>query len=388
MSIALDETSSAFRDRSSKSASSPLPVTHNRRSLALTAALLFAFALPAETQVVGGTIGGIVTDPSGAVVPHAKVVIHNDDTGTERRLETDQTGHFAAPSMSIGAYTVTVEAAGFSIRKRTGIALAVGQALQVDSALTVETQQEITVQDQPATVNLSTQQTSGLVSERQVKDLPLNGRSYDQLITLNPATVNYTAQRSGSVGTSNSSVGNMFAVSGRRPQDNLYLLNGIEYTGASLINVTPGVECRSLAISAVTLKPGNWPPSPGLAPCAILISISRHAFRYSAVTPKRPDAICLMADEALSPFSRGLDRSGSSPPSPESDRAPILFIAIDNVSCASGLSAPREIPGASRRFLISVMLSTSSTDTGTRRSRLKSSRSRNATGGCRRTASA
>ena len=74
----------------------------------------------------------------------------------------------------------------------------------------------------------------------RVKELPLNGRSYDQLISLNPATVNYTAQRSGSIGTSNSSVGNMFAVSGRRPQDNLFLLNGVEYTGASLINVTPG----------------------------------------------------------------------------------------------------------------------------------------------------
>ena len=73
-----------------------------------------------------------------------------------------------------------------------------------------------------------------------MKELPLNGRSYDQLLLLNPATVNYTNQRSGSTGTSNSSVGSMFSASGRRPQDNLFLLNGIEYTGASLINTTPG----------------------------------------------------------------------------------------------------------------------------------------------------
>src|SRR6202000_2024614 len=110
----------------------------------------------------------------------------------------------------------------------------------------------VKVVDHPAIVNLTTQQTSGLVDERQVKELPLNGRSYDQLITLNPATVNYTAQRSGSVGTSNSSVGSMFAVSGRRPQDNLYLLNGIEYTGASLINVTPGgTSGQLLGVDAV-----------------------------------------------------------------------------------------------------------------------------------------
>jgi hypothetical protein len=108
------------------------------------------------------------------------------------------------------------------------------------------------VVDAPGTVNLTTQQTSGLVDERQVKQLPLNGRSYDQLITLNPATVNYTGQRSGGIGTSNSSVGNMFAIAGRRPQDNLFLLNGVEYTGASLINVTPGgASGQLLGVDAV-----------------------------------------------------------------------------------------------------------------------------------------
>jgi hypothetical protein len=101
-------------------------------------------------------------------------------------------------------------------------------------------------------VNTTSQQTAGLVDERQVKELPLNGRSFDQLLTLNPATVNYTNQRSGGIGTSNSSVGNMFSVGGRRPQDNLFLLNGIEYTGASLINVTPGgTSGQLLGVDAV-----------------------------------------------------------------------------------------------------------------------------------------
>ncbi len=91
-----------------------------------------------------------------------------------------------------------------------------------------------------------------MIDERQVKELPLNGRSYDELLTLNPATVNYTNQRSGGIGTSNSSVGNMFSVGGRRPQDNLFLLNGIEYTGASLINVTPGgTSGQLLGVDAV-----------------------------------------------------------------------------------------------------------------------------------------
>ena len=161
----------------------------------------------------------------------------------------------------------------------------------------------------------------------------------------------------------------------------------MSWCGGGEISVTPGVEWRSLAISPVTLKPGSWPPSPGLAPWAILISISRQLFRYSAVTPKRPEAICLMALLALSPFGRGLARAGSSPPSPLSERAPMRFMAMESVSCASGESAPSEMPGARRRFRISVMLSTSSIGTGVRPSERKSSRSRSATGGRRRTAS-
>ena len=113
-------------------------------------------------------------------------------------------------------------------------------------------QQTVAVVDTPAVVDTSTLQTQGLVDERQVKELPLNGRSFDQLIELNPASVSYTTQRSGGVGTSNSSVGNMYSVSGRRPQDNLFLLNGIEYTGASLINVTPGgTSGQLLGVDAV-----------------------------------------------------------------------------------------------------------------------------------------
>ena len=202
---------------------------------------LLTTLVTAPAQVVGGTLSGMVTDPAGAAVSNAKVRILNTDTGLERRLTTDSDGRYSAPSIPIGLYTVEISAEGFTEARRTGISLSVGQSSAVNLQLSIRSASEqVTVSDTPPSINTSTQETSGLVNERQVKDLPLNGRSYDQLITLNPATVNYTAQRSGSVGTSNSSVGNMFAVSGRRPQDNLYLLNGVEYTGASLINVTPG----------------------------------------------------------------------------------------------------------------------------------------------------
>jgi Carboxypeptidase regulatory-like domain len=215
-------------------------------------ALLISAAV-SHAQVVGGTISGTIVDAGGAVIPGANVIIRNQETGGERRLISNDSGAYAAFSIAVGVYAITVTRDGFAPQTRTDVALTVGQSTRIDVTLRAgNVSEQVTVTDAPSSVNLSTQQISGLVDERQVKDLPLNGRSYDQLITLNPATVNYTAQRSGSIGTSNSSVGNMFAISGRRPQDNLFLLNGVEYTGASLINVTPGgTSGQLLGVDAV-----------------------------------------------------------------------------------------------------------------------------------------
>ncbi len=98
---------------------------------------------------------------------------------------------------------------------------------------------------------------------------------------------------------------------------------------------TPGVECRVFAIHGYTLWPGSSPPSPGFAPCAILICRSSAFTRYSLVTPKRPDATCLIALRRRSPLASGTKRSVSSPPSPVFERAPSRFIAIAMFSCAS-----------------------------------------------------
>ena len=219
--------------------------------------ILFAFlligALTAGAQVVGGSINGVVHDKTGAALQGVTITVRQFETGATRTLITDSDGRFSAPSLPVGNYTVSAKSEGFATDERGGISLAVAQSLQLNFVLGLASvQQQVEVDSVPASVNTSTQQTSGLIDERQVKELPLNGRSYDQLLTLNPATVNYTNERSGGTGTSNSSVGNMFAVSGRRPQDNLFLLNGIEYTGASLINVTPGgTSGQLLGVDAV-----------------------------------------------------------------------------------------------------------------------------------------
>jgi hypothetical protein len=127
----------------------------------------------------------------------------------------------------------------------------VGQEAVVNLQLEVgELVQQVTVSAEVPLVNATTAPVSGLVGERQVKDLPLNGRSFDNLLTLNAGAINYSSMKTSSqTSTSN---GSTFSVAGRRPLENLFLLNGIEYTGSSQLVVTPGgVSGSLLGIDAV-----------------------------------------------------------------------------------------------------------------------------------------
>ncbi len=97
----------------------------------------------------------------------------NSETGTKRRLVTDSDGRYAAPSIAVGTYSVTASGAGYGTQQRTGVTVVVGQSALVDMVLTIgKVTQEVVVQASGETVNVTTQQTSGLVNERQVKDLP------------------------------------------------------------------------------------------------------------------------------------------------------------------------------------------------------------------------
>ncbi|MDE3179803.1 MAG: carboxypeptidase regulatory-like domain-containing protein [Acidobacteriota bacterium] len=202
--------------------------------------VMIAF-VPRVRAQAEASITGTVSDSSGASVPGATVTVRDVENGFSRKVVTDATGEYNAASLPLGRYDMTAEKQGFDTEVKTGLTLVVGEKAVVNLTLRLgEMKQLVTVKDEGPVVNVTTQATSGLVGEREVKELPLNGRSYDELMTLNPGIVNYTAERTGGVGGSNSAVGNMFAVSGRRPQENLFLLNGIEYTSASEINLTPG----------------------------------------------------------------------------------------------------------------------------------------------------
>jgi hypothetical protein len=197
--------------------------------------------VPSARAQVSASISGVITDSSGAPVPSAIVTAKNVETGAIRTASTNEVGRYLILALPVGQYELRVAKAGFQDTRRSGIFLAVGQEARVDLQLQVgAVKSEITVVSDAPIVNTTTRDISGVVSERQVTDLPLNGRSYDLLLPLNPGIVNFTSQKTGGTGISNSTTANNFAVSGNRPQQNIFLLNGVEYTGAAENNMQPG----------------------------------------------------------------------------------------------------------------------------------------------------
>ena len=217
----------------------------HRAAISLVVAF-FCICTPFAMAQVSASLSGSVTDPSGAAVYGASIELKSLDTGISRTAETDTGGRyrfFASP----GLYEVRVTKEGFAEAIRSGIRLAVGQDASADLSLRVGTvSQQIRVREDAPVMNLTTRDISGLVGETQVKDLPLNGRSYDLLLTLNPGIVNFTWEKTGGVGVSNSTTGNNFAVSGNRPQQNIFLLNGVEFIGAAENNMQPGGSSQEL----------------------------------------------------------------------------------------------------------------------------------------------
>jgi hypothetical protein len=216
----------------------------------LAIALLCAPTVQAQ---VSAAISGRVTDPAGATVSGAVIMAKNVETGETRSTVTDTVGLYWVPSLAVGEYEVHVTKQGFQEQVRGGIHLAVGQEASVDVALKIgQVSEQVKVIADAPVVSLTATDISGLVGEEQVKDLPLNGRSYDELMTLNPSVIQFTSEKTGGIGVSNSTAANMFSVAGNRPQQNMFLLNGIEFTGAAENNMQPGgVSGQLLGVDAV-----------------------------------------------------------------------------------------------------------------------------------------
>jgi len=229
--------------------STPLTRTYLGQASLLTA-LLVLLSSPAYSQVLG-SLSGSVRDPSAAPIPEAALVVTNTETGLTRTLSTDDRGYYRALALPVGRYDVKIEKTGFRTLVRFGIDLAVAQDAVLDVDMQVgKIEDSLEVASHAAPVDDATSSIMGLVEGRAIKDLPLNGRSFDNLITLNPGTANTTVNRSAS--STGAGQGNNFSISGNREDYNLFLLNGIEYTGVSTADVIPGgVSGQLLGVDAV-----------------------------------------------------------------------------------------------------------------------------------------
>ncbi len=211
----------------------PLPLVRT----AVVALALLASVVSSWAQVTAA-ISGRIEDPTGAGIGGAAITVKSAETGLTRTATTDEAGNYHVDSLPLGAIEVHASKTGFKEAIRTGVDLALGQDASVNLRLAVgDAADHIDIVEGIPTVNISTSPISGLVTEEEVKDLPLNGRSLDQLLTTNPGALNYSALKSSQTTTSD---GNTFSVAGRRPGDNQFLLNGVEYSGSSQLAVTPG----------------------------------------------------------------------------------------------------------------------------------------------------
>jgi hypothetical protein len=160
---------------------------HIRAILGVLFLALLAVPLMARAQATTGTISGIVTDESKAVLPGVTVHVTNTETGATRTLVTDERGGFRALSLSPGLYSVSAELQGFTPAKRENLTLEIGRDVNADLALKVGTvSEQVTVQGAATNVELSSAVAGGVVSTTQIAELPLNGRSFMQLATLQP----------------------------------------------------------------------------------------------------------------------------------------------------------------------------------------------------------
>src|SRR5438034_5904013 len=142
-----------------------------------------------------GTISGVVRDISGAVIPGVMVTAKHTESGLTRTALTNETGAYSVQFLPVGAYEITAELAGFKQQVRRGINLVVGQEAVVNVTLEVGTVSEtITVTGEAPIVNTTLSSTAGLVNASQIKDLPLNGRGFDQLMAVAAGPINYRSE--------------------------------------------------------------------------------------------------------------------------------------------------------------------------------------------------
>ena len=204
-------------------------------------AVVFLWGTLAYGQTTAGTILGVVSDESGARLPGVTVTITHLDTGIVRSVTTDESGRYRAPALGLGNYDVKAELTGFRTEVRKGIQLTVAAEVVVNLSLSVGTvTEQVQVSVESPLVETTSATLSGLVDDKKIRDLPLNGRSVETLAFMQPGVTPYFRGRH----DTDQGEGTKMSVSGSRVDSNSFLLDGTNINDQS--NNTPGSASGNL----------------------------------------------------------------------------------------------------------------------------------------------
>src|SRR6266550_8232001 len=216
-----------------------------RLKVILGVVFLVMSASLAVAQITSATISGTIKDETGGVLPGVDVAVSNLDTGLTRSVVTDSNGYFTVSGLAPGRYEARATLQGFRTGVQTGIALAVAQQAGLNLILKVgATEESITVTGESPIVETRTSALSAIVLGKTIEELPLNGRNYITLATLQPGIVQFTEKS----GTASSTRGVQLNINGMGGRSNSYLIDGANmrgYAGQATVTAadsTLGVE--------------------------------------------------------------------------------------------------------------------------------------------------
>jgi len=312
----------------------------------------------AHAQVAGGNISGTVTDSSARVVKDVKIIFTNIATGVTREVTTNDEGVYSAPNLLPGTYEARFTAPGFKTDKRGGIELTVGAALVLDMTLTVGAVQEsVVVQSEVPAVQLTTSDISSVVNGTTVRELPLNGRSWTDLAELQPGVNAIHTQPDFSAGTDrgNRGFGQQLTISGARPQQNNYRLDGVSLNDYA--NGAPGsVLGGSLGVDAIqefSVITSNYEADYGKTSGGVVNAITRsgtnqlHGSTYEFLRNAKLDAKNYFDVGNIPPFKR--NQFGGTLGGPILKDRTFFFADFEGIRQSKGITTVTTVPSDTAR---------------------------------------
>ncbi len=338
-------------------------VCHSNRTfgaslLALVLAFVVSSSVNVQAQVAGGAISGTVSDTSGRVITGAQVSITKVDTGVSRTSSTNEDGTYSAPNLLPGNYELTLSAAGFKTEVRHGVAVTVGSAAVLDLTLQVGRAIEtIQVTGEAPAVQLSTSDISAVVNATTVRELPLNGRSWTDLATLQPGVNAIQTQPTFAAGTDrgNRGFGQQLTISGARPQQNNYRLDGVSLNDYS--NGAPGsVLGGSLGVDAIqefSVLTSNYSAEYGKTSGGVVNAITRsgtnqfHGSAYEFLRNSALDARNFFDADKIPPFKR--NQFGGTLGGPIMKNRTFFFGDYEGIRQSKGITSFTTVPSQAAR---------------------------------------